>query len=236
MATSGTFTYSINRDTLIKSAFRTLGVFNDDSTPPVTDMSNSAQALNLMIKAWHTEGYPLWCVDTITLPLATGQTVYSIGPGGLINTYRPLRVTDGRIVYPSGVEVPLTQISKQEYNALSNKGSTGVPNSFYYDPQLNLGNLYVWCPATADLLTSTVKLTVQRPLMDMTSPTDDFDFPVEALSALKFGLASELVMEYDIPTAKAQIIIAKAESLKDKLFDSSVEEASTFFSPNFARR
>lgn len=234
MATSGTFTYSIDRDTLIKSAFRTLGVFNDDAPAPAPDLSNAAQALNLMIKAWHTEGYPLWCVAEIIIALATNQKMYSIGPGGLINTFRPLRVIEGRLSYTSGLDVPLTQISRQEYNQLGNKNGPGIPNSFYYDPQLLLGNLYLWTPASASL-DATVKLTVQRPLMDMNTPTDSFDFPVEALSALKFGLASEMVMEYDVPPAKAQIIIAKAESLRDKLFDTSVEEASTFFTPNFSR-
>ena len=68
--------------------------------------------------------------------------------------------------------------------------------------------------------------------MDMSSSTTDFDFPVEALNALKNGLASELINEYDIPERKADRIMMKAERLKQALFDSSQEDASIFFSVN----
>ena len=94
MATSGTYTFSINRDTLVASAFRLLGVFNDGDKAPTSDIANAVQALNLMIKQWMSEGYLLWTVDTITLPIVADKVVYTIGPGGDLPTYRPLRVID----------------------------------------------------------------------------------------------------------------------------------------------
>lgn len=232
MATSGLYTYSINRDALIKSAFRTLGVFNDDSPPPTTDTANAAQALNLMIKQWMSEGYPLWCVDTVSVPLQEAQVIYTIGPSANVNTYRPLRVVEARLSYLTGNDVPLTQLSRQEYNTLGNKQVQGTPNSFYYDPQLLQGKLYLYLGATAELVGNVVNLTVQRPLQDMVNSTDEFDFPVESLNALKFGLASELTTEYDVPMQKAQLIISRAEKLRETMFDANQEEASTFFTPN----
>ncbi len=231
MATSELYTYSINRDELIKASHRVLGVFNDDAIAPPTDMGNAAQALNLMIKQWMQEGYPLWTVATLEVPLLVDQFVYTLGPQGSLDTYRPLRVIDARLKYENGLEVPLQQLSAEEYRTLTNKGARSVANSFYYDPQTIRGKLYVW-PVAGELGASII-LTVQRPLMDMANSTDTFDFPVECLNAIKFGLAAELIEEYETPEPKASRIIARAEKLKDAMFDSSVEEASVYFSPDF---
>ena len=116
---------------------------------------------------------------------------------------------------------------------LTNKTTAGQANSYYYDPQLVQGRLYLW--GTASYGNSAVVLTVQRPLQDMSSATDDFDFPVEALNAIKAGLADELAPEYDISPAKAQMIAMKAMKLKESLFDFSQEDTSVTFSPNLYR-
>ena len=232
MSTSGVYTYTINRDTLIASAFRTLGVFNDDSPAPATDIANAAQALNLMIKQWMSEGYLIWCVQDITVPFSTGKITYTLGPTGDVVTFRPLQIDFARLSYANGIDVPLVQLSRQEYNMLSLKTSQGTPNSYYYDKQLTNGDLSLYLSPDITQLANTVKVTAKRPLMDMSSSTTDFDFPVEALNALKNGLASELINEYDIPERKADRIMMKAERLKQALFDSSQEDASIFFSVN----
>jgi hypothetical protein len=226
MATSGVYTYSINRDTLIKAVFRGLGVFNDDAPPPPTDVANAVQALNLMIKQWMSEGTPLWCVTNLSVPLVANQIVYP-----LTAVFKPLKVLDGRLSYLNGLDVPLTQISRSEYNMLGNKANPGVPNSFYYDPQTTQGNLYLYLAAQDNL--NTVNLTVQRPLADMVNSIDDFDFPIENLNAVKFGLMNELILEYDVPIQKAAAIAARADKLRESMFDFSQEEASTSFSPSW---
>ena len=232
MATSGSYTYSVTRDTLILSAFRVIGVFNDDSAPPATDLSNAVQALNLMLKEMIAEGYPLWCVSDVVIPLTT-STTYTLGPTGSVVGFRPLRVIYGRLRYPTtNLDVPLIQLSRQEYNVLGNKLSPGVPNSYYYDPQTYNGVLSLYLTPQSILSGDNVTLTCQRPLQDMLNSTDDFDFPIEWLNSIKYGLATELAMEYDIAPQKLQLIAQKWDVSKRKLFDWSVEEAGTFFTPN----
>lgn len=234
MSTSGSYTYSVNRDTLIYAAFRVLGVFNDDAPAPQTDINNAVQALNLMIKQWMSRGYPLWCVSTVTIPCTNGVNTYTLGPTGTVVTPRPLRCTSGRLQYTStsGLEVPLIQLSRQEWEILGQKGSTGTVNSFYYDPQTINGVIHLYVTPDATQTGNNVLLTVQRPLQDMINSGDDFDFPIEWLDALKYNLASEMVDEYDIPSPKSERIIQRAEKLRENMFDWSVEEASTFFTPN----
>lgn len=234
MSTSGSYNYSINRDTLIAAAFRVLGVFNDDAPAPQTDINNAVQALNLMIKQWMSRGYPLWCVATVTVPCTNGVNTYTLGPSGTVVTPRPLRCISGRLQYTStsGLEVPLIQLSRQEWEILGQKSSTGTVNSFYYDPQTINGVIHLYVTPDATQTGNNVLLTVQRPLQDMINAGDDFDFPIEWLDSLKYNLASEMVDEYDILEQKANRIIQRAEKLRENMFDWSVEEASTFFTPN----
>jgi len=229
-----TYTYSINLNQLIFASFRLLGVFNDDLPPPQNDINNATQTLNLMIKQWMADGYPLWCVTDIPITITANTQSYTIGPTGTVVNNRPLRVTEARLHYvASGLDIPLQKLSRQEYNMLGNKTLPGIINSYYYDPQLTNGVLYTYLQSdTVTMPGNQVIVTVQRPFADMINPTDNFDFPIEALNALKWGLADEMISDYDIPEIKANRLMAKAAIYKEKILDWSQEDASTFFTAN----
>ena len=233
-----TYTYSINLNQLIFASFRLLGVFNDDLPPPQTDITNATQTLNLMIKQWMSDGYPLWCVQDMVIPITANTQSYTIGPTGTFIGNRPLRVVDARLNYvATGLDVPLQKLSRQEYNMLGNKTLPGVINSYYYDPQLTNGVLYTYLESdTATMPGNNIILTVQRPIDDMINPSDNFDFPIESLNALKWGLADEMLSDYDVPPVKADRVTAKAMMYKEKILDWSQEDASTFFTVDTRNR
>lgn len=235
MATSGSYTYSINRDQLINAAFSLLGVFDDDSPAPASALANAVMSLNLMIKQWMTENYSLWCVTDVVLPNVQGQTTYLLGPGNpaAFTTFRPLRIPMARLQYTAStpaIEVPLIQISRQEYTQMSQKTAQGTVNSYYYDPQTNQGVLYLYL--TPDAQGNSVIITCQRPIQDMLNSTDAFDFPIEWLNALKFGLANEMSYDYTIPAQKADRIAKRAAELLEKACGFDQEDADTFFTPD----
>lgn len=232
-----TYTYSLNQQTLINAAFRLIGQFNDDTPPPQTDLNNAAQALNLMIKYWMSKNYPLWCVTDLSFTVVQGQIQYLIGPGSPtagLQAYRVLRIPMARIQYvqsgPFPLEVPLIQLSRQEYDQMGQKSAQGTPNSYYYDPQLNNGilNLYL----APDSIPNIVILTCQRPLADVINSTDSFDFPIEWTNALKWGLAEQLIPEYFVPEAVAARVERNANRYLEDMLNWDQEEAATFFTPD----
>lgn len=229
-----TYDYSIPRDTLIQAAFRLLGRFNDDSPPPPSDINNAAQALNLMIKMWMSKNYPLWCVTDVPFTVIQGQTQYLLGPGAAFSAFRPLRIPMARLRYVNQapvLEVPLVQLSRQEYDNLGTKTQQGTPNSYYYDPQLNNGVLSLYL--TPDDNPNIVIITCQRPLADALNSTDAFDFPNEWLNALKFGLAIELLTEYFVPENVATRLERRATMYLEGMLNWDQEESATFFTPDF---
>jgi hypothetical protein len=232
-----TYTFTVNQQTLIQAAFRLIGQFNDDSPPPQSDLNNASQALNMMIKYWMSKNYPLWCVTDLPFTVTQGQVQYLIGPGSPtvgLQTYRVLRIPMARIQYVNAgqpaLEVPLIQLSRQEYDQLGQKAAQGTPNSYYYDPQLNNGvlSLYLAPDAQANIVT----LTCQRPIADVLNAGDAFDFPIEWTNAIKWGLAEQLLPEYFVPESVAARVERNANRYLEDMLNWDQEEAPTFFTPD----
>jgi len=197
MSTTGTNTFTVTRDDIIKAALRILQVIGVGETPITEDYTNCTQALNIMIKSWSANDKPIWVVQDLSIPMVSGIASYQLGPTatgtGAIVMSRPLKVISGFIRDSNGNDTVLQLISKQEYDQLGSKTSAGVPNQFYYDRQEPNGILYVYNVPNDG--THTIHLKIQRQFYDMTSSTDNFDFPEEFFQALKWGLAAELYLE-----------------------------------------
>lgn len=232
MATSGTTTYTVTRDTIINAALRLLGVIGTTETASTQDVTNCAEALNIMIKAWMVDGAELWTVVDSAVTLAAGVVSYVLGPGGTqLITNRILRVLQSYLHQTaSGLDTPLTILSRAEYINQSNKATTGVVNSVYYNPGTTSGTLYVY-PAPSDA-TYTLHIICQIPIQDMVNSTDNFDFPQEWFQALKWGLADEIAMEYGVAMSTVELIAQKAAIYKGQVLNTSVEEASVYIQPD----
>lgn len=223
---------------MIQAAFRLIGQFNDDTPPPQNDLQHAAEALNLMIKYWMSKNYPLWCVTDLSFTVVQGQVQYLIGPGSPtvgLQAYRVLRIPMARLQYANNagnfpLQVPLIQLSRQEYDQLGQKTNQGTPNSYYYDPQLNNGVLSLYLAPDAN--PNIVILTCQRPIADVINSTDSFDFPIEWQNAIKWGLAAELLPEYYIPEPVANRVEKRAAMYLEEMLNWDQEEAPTFFTPD----
>jgi hypothetical protein len=232
MSTSGTYSFTVTRDTIINAALRALGVLGAADTATATDIKNCSEALNLIIKNLSIEGAELWAIDEIQVPLVAGVSSYTIGPtGSVYSPYRPLRLIDSCYIRDAqGNDVPLQIISRQEYNQLGQKTSLGIVNQIFYDPQIPDGVLYVFNTPVDS--TRTIHLVVQRPIQDVSSGTDNFDLPQEWFLPLKWMLAEEICSEYGASQAKTQLAISKAAFYRERLPNWSQEEASVMFVPD----
>ena len=79
MTTSGTTSFSISRDDIIKGALRKIGVVAQGEVPTQAQYDEGAFALNLLIKAWEADGMPLWALRTTPITLSGGINSYEIG-------------------------------------------------------------------------------------------------------------------------------------------------------------
>ena len=241
--------FTVSRDQIIQLALRKLGVLEIGTTPDAETITSASLNLNLMIKQMATQGLKLWKVQELVVPLTANQTTYTLGGTNSVLMYdsfdtnfttpitdKPLRLVQGwyrNITMSPPVDTILQNLSKQEYNLLGSKGSTGVANSIFYDYKTTYGTLYVYL--TPDSYTQTnlqLHLVMQMPLQDISRAQDSPDFPNEWLNCLVWNLADQLAIEYGVPSNYRQEIAIKAKMYRDELTDWDVEINSSFFMPD----
>lgn len=241
-------TYTVTRDQIISKALRLLGVLEIGATPDADTVSNASMSLNLFIKQMSTEGLKLWKNTELIIPLTTNQTTYTLGGSTSTLMYdslaptvaitdKPLKAIQGfyrNLQTTPYIDIPLMLISKQEYNVLGSKFSTGTSNSIFYDSKKLNGILYVYL--TPDLNTSTnmeLHLVAQMPLDDVSAASGVPDFPNEWMNCLVWNLADQLALEYGVPMNHRQEMGTRAMLYKTQLSDWDVDNYSTFFQPDF---
>lgn len=175
----------------------TIGVMLDDDTIQWTTVngapSGSTVTLTAVLTGAASEGNPVFVSPSSTM-------------------VRPLKIVSARSHnLESGIDVPLSEMDRIEYQEMPNKANTGVVNSYYYDRRggaYQTGLLYLWT-SPADV-SDAIKMTVARPIQDFTVAGDDADLPQEWIRAIEWGLADELADEYDVPEPKRTRIERRA--------------------------
>jgi hypothetical protein len=229
--TSGTTTFSITRDDIIKSALRKIGVVAQGEVPSTDQYTEAAFALNLLVKSWEADGMPLWALRTTTIPLTANVNSYDIGVTKTVNTDKPLKVIQAwNRNTISNIDVPMRILTKQEYNILGNKTTTGNPIQIYYEPLRDYGVLHVFpTPSSTDASNQVIHIVHQRPFEDFNASTDTPDFPQEWYDAVVYGLAVRLAPEYGVPIDQRQVLGREAADIKMAALSFGTEEGSLFF-------
>lgn len=144
--------------------------------------------------------------------------------------YKPLLVIHARRKLLTGdSEITMHQLRRNDYFTISDKTAGGQPNVYYYDKQLDNGQIYLW-PRPNDV-DQIVNFTYYESIEDMDTSTDDFDFPQEYTMALIWGLAAELAQAYGMYPELDKIQM-KAAMLLRTASEFNYDEESVLISPN----
>ena len=235
MATSGTTTWSLQRDAVISGALRKLSVLSGGSSPETYQINDAAQALNAMVKGLQVDGMPVWAIKEYTFTTVANTSTYNIGNSQTLNTPMPLKLVQAyRVENTGATNTPLNIYTHYDYDLLPINSTTGEPVNIYYQPLSTYGVVKLW-PTPIDANT-TITLIYQRPFEDMNSSTDDFDFPPYWTEALIYGLAWRLSPEYGIPLQDRQLLQKEAEYFHQQALSFGTEEGSWFFQPDSTGR
>lgn len=210
MAVTGTETVrEIVTDALLEIGVGTIGQSVESE-----DMALGIRHLNRMLKAWQGSGDAQFLYASQTLTLTTSAS-YTLSPA------RPLRILNANLKR-SGIETPMVELSRKQYDLLPDKDSTGLPTQFYYDRQKEAALFYVW-PLLSAAAGETVEITYEREFEDIASASDTIDLPVEWYDAVILGLAARLCGPYAIP--ERMIVEQKAERAKREAMANDIEES-----------
>lgn len=115
--------------------------------------------------------------------------------GARVYTYTTIAQPPVRIEWivrrdASDIDIELNQLSRKDYDTLSNKQIAGLPVSYYHDPKVSNGNLYLY--QTPDDPNTTLRITYRRQIQDIDIVTQTMDFPIEWEECIVLNLALRL--------------------------------------------
>ena len=132
--TSGTTTFdkTFAIDEIIEEAYERIGMQGVSGN----QLRQARRSLNIMFQEWGNRGLHYWEVANNSITLVSGQAEYTMfrsTADGTSSTTAVYGVDDvlEASYRNSNVDTPLTKINRSQYQALSNKTSTGTPSQYF---------------------------------------------------------------------------------------------------------
>lgn len=195
------------------AALRKIGVVARDEPAEPHDVTEAVVALGAMLRSWSNRRIAVFqtAEQSVALTMATG---YALSPV-------PMRIHGIRL-RRNDVDLPMVEMTRQEYDDLPLKTATGTPTTWYADRQRDAMTVHVWpAPAVGG---ATLRITYERGFGDI-SLRDDVPVLPEWDEAVIYNLADRLSDDYERQNEK---VTARAEALlADAL--AADREGSVFF-------
>jgi len=122
-----------------------------------------------------------------------------------------------------GYETQMNVLARKDYELLSVKyQAAGYPSEIMFEPRRTEG--WIWISQAPANTTQVMKLNVVYPFQAFEAADNDPDFPEEWTNTLVYNLAAELIADYGVEGTRAEVVLKRAEELKQKLLDYDMED------------
>lgn len=159
LSTSGSDTFIMDRDQIIREMFELLGEINLSDNLPAEDIGKGSRVLNLLVKSWEADGVYLWKETLGTLFYVPNKIQYTLGPGGDHATNSYIQ----NLLSASGSNGTTTLILGAGYYSLTPTApTTGMSVGDNIGIQLDTGVLY-WTTIASITNSTTVTITSALP-------------------------------------------------------------------------
>lgn len=182
--------------TLIKSAMRKMGILASNETPPVSELEDCLEALQLMLRSWAARRLLVFASTKESFNLVSGQASYTWGTGGTITTTRPHQILGAFVRDSQNIDHLVDIISEGQYRGYSNKTATARPEVLFFHPLYPLAYIYLK-PTPQDI--ETMWVDSMKPFTE-TSSFDDIasilSFPPNYEEPIIYNLAVRIAPEF----------------------------------------
>ncbi len=184
---------------VIKKAMKKIGVLAPGEDPTAAEAVDALDSLNSLLSSWSGDSLITPATVQESFALIASQNSYTIGSGLNFDTSKPLRVVGAFIRDSSNIDYPVTLLTRNRYNALSDKTTEGRPTNLFYDPGIaqqatQTGTIYLYLTPDA---VYTLYLVSEKAFTEFSNLTTAFTFPDTYKRAMIYNLAVELAPEYE---------------------------------------
>ena len=198
--TSGTaiFDKNFSIDEIIEDAYERIGLQGVSGN----QLRSARRSLNIMFQEWANRGLHYWEVANNNITLVADQATYtmfrSTGDG----------TSDATAVYGvddvleasfrnSNVDTPLTKINRSNYQALSNKTSTGQPTQYFVQRFIDKVTITLYLTPGSDQAGKFINYYYVKRIQDVGDYTNATDVPYRFVPCMVSGLAYYLSQKFN---------------------------------------
>lgn len=216
MATSGTTSWNPDIGELVEEAFERAGL----ELRSGYDLKTARRSLNFLLAEWANKGLNLWTVQSGTLTLVPGQSVYTTADGLPSSAVDYLEFVCRTSSGGQNTDIALSRISVSTYATIPNKSQPGRPYQVYVDRATAAPKVTVW-PVPDSSTTYTLAYWYMKRMDDATNPVSQtIEIPFRFYNALVSGLAYHIALKK--PEAQERISVLK--DLYDEAFQLAADE------------
>tara|TARA_R110000803_G_scaffold163354_1_gene226982 strand:- start:1505 stop:2191 length:687 start_codon:yes stop_codon:yes gene_type:complete len=225
MATSGTYTFTLDITDIIEDAYERIGI----EARSGYDYRTARRSLDMLLLEWQNRGLNLWTIQQADQVLTAGVAQYTLSS-------EKLDIIEAVARSSSGVnqnDFTLERISVSQYAHYVNKNTRGRPTQFWVDRQPQAVTLNLW-PVPEDS-TYTLHYWYMTQIEDTGKPgSNTIDVPTRFIPALVAGLAYNLALKTPKSFQSAPILKEVYEEQWTLASDSAREKASLWLKPSTA--
>lgn len=197
---------------------RLLGVYAIGEDPSAEEAQDGLSALNALMDSLSNSSLLVHARSLDSISVTAGSASITVGPSGGTVTPRPVRVLAESYFEIAGSSYPLELLTLEQYTAIADKASQGLPSALYVQPDMPDVALHLW-PVPAQAIT--LKLWSDKQLATFPALTTQVSLPPGYERMLAFLLAEEMAPEYQ--REPSPTVIRKAAAARRALKRTNTE-------------
>ena len=230
--TSGTTTFEkgFSISDIVEEAYERLGIQGVSGY----ELKSARRSLNILFQEWANRGLHYWEVANNSITLVADQATYTMFRSTSDGT------SDATAVYGvddvleasyrnSNVDTPLTKINRSQYQALSNKTSTGTPSQYFVQRFIDKITITLYLTPGSSEAGKFINYYYVKRIQDAGDYTNDADVPYRFVPCMTAGLAYYLAIK-NAPD-RVQMLKMLYEDELQRALQEDGSSSSTYISP-----
>ena len=222
MATSGTYSFSMDIDEVIEEALEMIGGEATLGNEP----KSARRSINLLLQDWQNRGIQLWTIGTTAVTVTTSVTSYSLGDENIDVLEAMINRADG----DNATDLQLNRISMEEYLKIPRKSQTGRPSQYAVRRERDNVVVHLW--PLPDNSNDKLKLELVRYFQDVSRSSQTADISRRFYPCLTAGAAYFMSMKRPgVDAGRIQMIKQEYEERLSRAQEEDKERASLLIRP-----
>ena len=230
--TSGTTTFEkgFSISDIVEESYERLGIQGVSGY----QLKSARRSLNILFQEWANRGLHYWEVANNNITLVADQATYTMfrstadGTSSATAVYGVDDILEASY-RNANVDTPLTKVSRSQYQAFSNKTSTGTPSQYFVQRFIDKITVTLYLTPGSSEAGKFLNYYYVKRIQDAGDYTNDADVPYRFVPCMTAGLAYYLAIK-NAPD-RVQMLKMLYEDELQRALEEDGSSTSTYISP-----